>query len=163
MDTAPAAAQFDRMFEVQHFVIDDVFDGIAGYGEVIENPADDDRVVRGIVMAQNAAGPGRAPTHARPRQQAMKETCIQVFEYCIEIVEQTARRTQLFASPHLAQQVRLLHDFMAAHIFAIASRVTAVDWLAIHLRQQNVSDCPQDRLGGSFQQIGKPDQELAFA
>src|SRR5579871_3409680 len=61
MDAAAAAAQFDRMLQVQHFVIKDVLQDIAWHSGVIENPADDDGVVRGIVMPQAVAGALLAP------------------------------------------------------------------------------------------------------
>ena len=43
--------------------------------------------------------------------------------------------TPLIELKHLPHQVRLLHDFMAPHIFAIASRMPAIDGLAVDLRQ----------------------------
>ena len=53
---APAAApQLHRMLQVQHLVVDDVFEYISGYRRVIEDATDDDGIVRRIVVAEDAA------------------------------------------------------------------------------------------------------------
>ena len=44
------------MFQVQHFVIQDVFDYVAGDAGMVEDPADDDGVVGGVVVAEPVAG-----------------------------------------------------------------------------------------------------------
>ena len=159
----PAAAQPYGMLQVQHLVVNDVLDGVAGNQELVEDAADHDRIVRRIVMPEDAARLGRAPTHARTAQQSMKEAAVQILEDRIEIVDAALRRMQPLASAHLPHQVRLAHNFMAAHIFSIAGRVAAVDRLAIHLGQQDVGDGAHYSLRRAFKQIGKPHQQPAFA
>src|SRR6266576_7323350 len=44
------------MFDVQHFVKEDVFDEPLGNVSGIQNLADRDRAMRGIMMTQNASG-----------------------------------------------------------------------------------------------------------
>src|ERR1700716_1830756 len=71
VNAAPAASQLDRMLKVQHFVIDDVFHGTTRDGKVVKDATDDDGIVRGIVMSEDAASPGLAPAHAWPGHQPM--------------------------------------------------------------------------------------------
>src|ERR1700687_6150142 len=126
------------MLKVQHLVIDDVFQGIARDGKVVEDSTDNDRIVRGIVMSEDPAGANLTPTHAWPRHQPVEKTCIQVFEDSIKIVEETLWRAQPLMSAHLPNQVCLADDVMAGHVFAVARGVSSVNGLAIHLGQKNV-------------------------
>src|SRR5579862_532950 len=73
MHAPSAPSQPNRMLQVQHLVIDDVFQHERRNGGMIENPADDDCVVCRIVMAKNPPGPGLAPAHAWASHQSMKE------------------------------------------------------------------------------------------
>ena len=53
-----------RMVDVQHFVKDDIFDDVSRHIRRVERTADDDRVVRRIMMPQNAVSvPGRPRKH----------------------------------------------------------------------------------------------------
>ena len=54
MDTTPAAPQLHGMLQMQHLVIDDVLHCIKRHLKTIEEPADHDGVVRGIVVAEIA-------------------------------------------------------------------------------------------------------------
>ena len=67
MDAAAAAAQLHWMLQMEHFVIDDVLDGITRNALVVEGTADHDGVVRRIVMGKASAGVRLAPCHPRPR------------------------------------------------------------------------------------------------
>jgi len=163
VNAASAPPQSDRVLKVQHLVIDDVFHGTARDGEVVKDAADDDRIVRGIVMSENAASPGLAPAHAWPCHQSMEKTGIQVFEDSVEIVEVSLRSAQPLASAHLPNQVGFAHDVMAGHVFAVAGGMAAVDGLAIHLGQQDVSNRPQYGLRRAFEQIGQAHQQLSLA
>jgi hypothetical protein len=53
-----AAASFDAdgMLEVEHLVVEEVFDSAARCVEAIEDAGDDDGVVGGVVVAEHAAG-----------------------------------------------------------------------------------------------------------
>jgi hypothetical protein len=48
-----AATSFDAdgVLEVEHLVVEEVFDGAAGGIGAIEDAGDDDRIVRGVVVA----------------------------------------------------------------------------------------------------------------
>ena len=86
MHQPPAAAQLDWMPQVQHLVINEIFNGIERDARGIKNAADDDGVMRGIVMAQAAQGLVAAPGHLRPGHQAMEEAEIQVVKNLVEII-----------------------------------------------------------------------------
>ncbi len=68
MDTAAAAAQLYRMLQMEHFVIDDVLDGVTRHALVVEGATDHDGVVCGIVMRKASAGVDLAPRHLRAAQ-----------------------------------------------------------------------------------------------
>ena len=56
MDAAAQSAQLDGVLQVQHLVEEQVFDGVAGAGGAVEDAADDDGVVGGVVVAQGTLG-----------------------------------------------------------------------------------------------------------
>ena len=86
MHEAAAAAELDGMPQVQHLMIDEIFDGIERDARGIENAADDDGIVRGIIVAQAAESLVAAPGHLRPSHQAMEETEIQLVKNLVEII-----------------------------------------------------------------------------
>ena len=158
-----AAAQPDGMLQVEHLVVDDVFQHKARDAGMIKDTADDDGIVRRVVVSEDTAGFVLAPTHAWTTHEAMEKTRVQFFEDSVEIIDMAARRAQEFASSHLAHQMRLADDFVAADVLAIARRVGAVDWAAIHLREQDVSDRFQHGFGRAFEQVGETDEQASIA
>src|SRR5579864_2949405 len=163
MDAPAAAAQLDGVFQVEHFVVDDVIQHVPRHGGMIEDTADDDGVVRGIVVAEDAAGLGLAPAHAGTGHQAMEKAAVQVLKDGLEIVEVAAGGAQQFAAAHLADKVGLADDFMARDVFAVTRGLPPIDRAAVHLGQQNVRDSLQNCVGSSFQQVGEADQQAAVA
>jgi len=61
VDAAAACLHSHGVLEVQHLVIEQVFDGAAWRVGAVEDTADDDGVVRGVVVAEHAAGVVGAP------------------------------------------------------------------------------------------------------
>ena len=57
MYTASQASHLDRVLEVQHLVVEQVFNGVARARWAVEDPADDDGVVSRVVVAQRSLGP----------------------------------------------------------------------------------------------------------
>ena len=110
--TAAAAAQFYRMLQVKHLVIDDVFDRVARNPRLVENAAHHDGIVSGIVMAEPVASVVAAPGHARPSQQAIKEPLVQIFKDIFQIIRSPLRTFDSLASTHLPQQVSFLGDVL---------------------------------------------------
>jgi hypothetical protein len=62
VDAAATGFDADGVFEVQHLVVEEVLDRAARGVGTVEDAADDDGVVRGVVVAEHAAcvvgGPG---------------------------------------------------------------------------------------------------------
>src|SRR5438309_4535479 len=163
MHASSAAAKFDGMLEVQHLVIDDVLHRVAGNRGVVEHPADHDGIVCGVVMPKYAASAAPTPAHARTRQQSVKKPRVQVFEHHLKIIKMSFRAVEALAAAHLPHQVRLADDFTAADIFAITSRLAAIDGLPVDLREQNVSDGAKNACGSAFEQIREPHQKPTLA
>src|SRR5215469_12637392 len=157
VDAAPASAQLHRMLQVQHLVIDNVFDRIARYSRMIEDATHDDRVVRRIVMRQAVARPHAAPSHLRPRQQSVKKLLIQPLENFIEVVGEAARRGDLLSSSHLPQQVRLGCHIVTGNVTTVSSGMQSLNRFAINLGQQDMSNGLKHGLRRTLQQVGDAD------
>src|ERR1700728_674776 len=135
-----ASPQPDGMLQMKHLVVDDVFQHVRRHGKVIENAADDDGIVRRVVVAQNTPSLSLAPAHSRAAQQSVKEARIQIVEEYVQVIKMPTRGAQALASAHLPNQVSFPHNVVAGDIFPIAARLPAINWPAIHLRQQNMGD-----------------------
>jgi len=163
MDKAPAAAQLDGVPQVEHLVVDQVFNGVERDAWGIENAADDDGVVRGIVMAQAAQSLVAAPCHLRSGHQAVEEAEIQIVKNLVEIVMFSQRTFNALASAQLAYELRLLRHGMAAGVFAVTRGVSSVNGLAMQLGDEDVQDGIEHRLGRALQKIREADKDASLA
>ena len=91
VDAAAQAARLDRMLEVQHLVVEQVFDGVARAGGAVEDAADDDGVVRGVVVAERALGVVLAPGEFGAAEQAAEEARVERVEDFFEMVDSGLR------------------------------------------------------------------------
>src|SRR5215469_7748382 len=157
MDATPATAQFYGMLQVEHLVVDDVFEHITRYGRMIEDAADNDGVMGGVVVPQDAPGFSLAPAHTGAGHKAVEEARVQVFEDCLQIVEVTARGAKQLTSTHLADQMGFANDLVAADVLAIASSVGAVDGASVHLGQQDMGDCFENGVRRAFEEVREAD------
>jgi len=149
------------MFQVQHFVKEDVLDRIARDARIIEEAADDDRVMSGVVVAQTVAGLVAAPRKSWTPHEAVKEAAVQVFENLFKVILPPASRVDVFASAHLANEPRLGRHVVTKNVSAIARTQSSINRLAIQLAEQDVGDPVQDRFGRAFKQIR--DAKVKFA
>jgi len=163
MHAPSAPAQFYRMLQVQHLVVHDVFDSVAGYARVIEHATDDDCIVSGIVMPETVAGMITAPGHLGTRQQSVKETRVQIFEDLFQVVRPALRRLDPLSPAHLPHQMGFPPDVVTGNIAPIAYRIRPLDRLAIHLGQQDMGNCPQHGFWRAFQQVRQAHQEFPIA
>src|SRR5207244_4292846 len=90
MHAASAAVQLYRVPQMEHLVVDDILDRVAGNLGMIEDPADDDRIVSRVVVSQKIACAALAPTHLGPRLHAAKEPQVQTLEDGVQVVKKTA-------------------------------------------------------------------------
>ncbi len=56
VDAAAPGLDADGMLEVQHLVIEQIFDGTSRSIRAVKDAGDDDGVVGGVVVAEHAAG-----------------------------------------------------------------------------------------------------------
>src|SRR5258708_31682320 len=80
MHTSPAAPEFHRVLQVQHLVEENVFDRVARHARMVEDAADDDGVVRRIVVPEAAAGVILAPGEFRASHESVEEAAGGGFE-----------------------------------------------------------------------------------
>ena len=87
---------------MEHLVVDEVFDSDAGCVGAVEDAADDDGVVCGVVVAQHAACVVSAPGEDRAAEKAVEETRIKRVEDFVEIEAMTLVSENALASASLA-------------------------------------------------------------
>src|SRR5262249_28318290 len=76
MEAAATPAQLHGMFQVQHFVVDDVLQRVTRNAAVIEDATDHDGIVRGIKVAEAVQGAAAAPGQLRAGEKSPEETGI---------------------------------------------------------------------------------------
>jgi len=162
MHASPAPPEFDRMLQVEHFVVEDVFDRISRHARVVEDAADDDCVVSGIVVAEAAASVVLAPGKLRTPQESVEEAAVEVVEDFFQMVMVATGGAYVLASAHLADKPCFGSNVVAGDITAITSAVGAIDRLTIELGEQDVRDRMQNGIGRAFQQVGDADVELSL-
>ena len=144
-------------------MVDDVFQHVSGHSGMVEDPADNNGVVRRVVVAQDAACLVLAPAHAGTRHQPMKEASVEVFKDGFEVVKVSLGGAQKFAASHLADEMGFTDDFMAADVFAIARSVRVIDGAAVHLGQEDMCDRLENGLRSTFEEVGQPDEKASVA
>ena len=163
MHDAPAAAQLNRMTQMQHLVIDEIFDGIEGNASGIENAANDDGVMRGIIVAQAAESLVAAPCHLGSGHQAVEEAEIKLVKNLVEIIVLALGTLNALASAQLADELRLLRHGMAAGVFAVTRGMGSINGLAMKLGDEDMQDGIEHRLGRAFKKIGEADKDASLA
>src|SRR5581483_2985390 len=86
-----AARGTKGMFDVQHFVEEDVFDDVTGHRGTIQPAIHDDLIKRGVETAQLRAPGAGAPAESRTMQTAPEIAAIQTREHRTEIVNHSTR------------------------------------------------------------------------
>ena len=125
----------------------------SGNARGIENAADDDGVVRGIIMAQAAQRLVAAPGHLRSSHEAVEEAKIQIVKNLVEIIVLALGTLDALASAQLANQLRLLRHGLAAGVFAVTRGMGSINGLAIKLGDEDVQDGIQHRFRRAFKKI----------
>ena len=131
MHASAAPPQSDRVLQVQHLVVEDVLDHVAGDAWIVEDFADDDGVVGGVVVAEAVAGVVAAPGKLRASHEAVEEAAVEVVEKFFEMVVVSAGGADVLASAHLAHEARFGGEIMTGHIAAVAGALRAVDRLSV--------------------------------
>ena len=134
VDAAAGALVIDGMAEVEHLVIEDVFQSEAFDAVGIEDAADDDDVVRHVVMAEDAAGTGGAPTQGGARHETMEEPLVQLVEDYFEMVMLADGAAELFTAAGLAESIELSADVGPIEVPAVPVIPMLADGPAEELR-----------------------------
>jgi len=148
---------------MEHLVEHDVLDHKARHSRVIEDAADDDGVVGGIVMTEPVAGVVAAPGELRAAHQAVEESAVQVLEDFVQMIVVAGGGVDLLSSAHLADEAGLRSDVMAGDVAAIAGALGTVNGLAIELGQQDMRYGMEYGLGRAFEQIGDASVKFSLA
>src|SRR6266850_4002693 len=88
---AAAVDDAGRMFDVQHFVEEDVFYEPFGDFAGIQDLADRNRVVRGVMMTQNASSSPLRPGQYRLFNRSVKIAPVELRENPFEIIDLAVR------------------------------------------------------------------------
>ena len=148
---------------MQHLVKQDVFDGVAWDPWVVEDAADDDGVVGGVVVAEAAAGVVLAPGDLRASHESVEEAAVEVVEDFFQMVMVAASRADVLASAHLADEAGFGGNVVTGDIAAITRAEGALDRLAIELGEQDMGDRVQHGFRSAFEQVGEADIKLSLA
>lgn len=141
------------MLEVEHLVIQQILDGTSRSVGAVEDAADDDGVVGGVVVSQHAFGMMGAPGKSGATEQAVKKACVEALEDLVEIVAVSLRGGDTFAAAGLTDVFGLLGDSLRRGMAAIAVRVGGRDGLFVELGEKDVSDGVVDGLWRGLEKV----------
>src|SRR6267154_3212269 len=128
---AAAPPHFHRMLQMQHLVKQNVLDRITRHPRMIKNAADNNRIVRRIVMPQTAARLFSAPGELRAPHQPMKKSPVQIVENFFQMIMMSARRMDVLASSRLPDEPGLRRNVVARNIAAITRALCPINRLAV--------------------------------
>jgi len=144
-------------------MVEQVFDGVTRAGGAVEDAADDDGVVRGVVVAQRALGVVLAPGEVGTAEQAAEEARVEGVEDLFEMVIAAFGPEEALGAARGSDEVGLTRDGGAGGETLLAQVVRPVDGLAIELGEKDVCDGVEDGLWRAFKQIGERGKDLALA
>ncbi len=163
VDAAAASLHADGVLQVKHLVVQQIFDGAARRVRAVEDAADHDGVVRGVVVAQHAAGVVGAPGEHGLAQKTVEEARVQRVEDLVEVVVVADGGEDALAAAGLPDVLGLAGDGLGGDVAAVAVGVLGRDGLLVKLRQKNVRDGVVDALRSVLQQVREPDVQAALA
>jgi len=120
---------------------------------MVEDAADDDGIVGGVVVAEAAAGLVLAPGELRAPHESMEEAAVEIVEDFFQMIVMAAGRADVLASANLTDEAGFGGDVVAADVAAITCAMSAIDRLAIELGEQNVNDGIENVFGSALKQI----------
>ena len=163
MDAAAGSADADGVLEVEHFVVEEVFDGVAGAGGSVEDLADDDGVVGGVVVAEEALGVMLAPGELGTAEEVVEEALVEGVEDLVEVVVAAFGAEDALGSSGGAHLFGLAGNGLGVLEAFVAVIVGLVDGLLVDFGDEDVGDGVEDGFWGAFEEVGEGDVELALA
>jgi hypothetical protein len=163
VDAAAAGFDADGVLEVKHLVVEQVLDGAARGVGTVEDTADDDGVVRGVVVAEHAAGVVGAPGKGGAAEEAVEEARVEGLEDFVQVEVVAGGGGETLAAAGLADMFGLAGDGVGGDVAAVAVGVNGGDGLLVELGQEDVGDGVMNGVGCGFEEVGEADVQTAFA
>jgi hypothetical protein len=163
VNAAATGFDADGVLEVEHLVVEEVLDGAAGGVGAVEDAADDDGVVGGVVVAEHAAGVVGAPGEGGATEEAVEEAAVEGLEDFVEIVVMAGGGGEALAATSLPDVLGLARDGFGGDVAAVAVSVGWSDGFSVELGEEDVGDGVMDGVGSGLEQVGEADVEAAFA
>jgi hypothetical protein len=159
------AAGFDAnwMFEVEHLVIEEILDCAAWRVGTVEDAADDDGVMSGVVVAEHATGVVGAPCERGPAEEAVEEASVERLEDFVKVVVVTGGCGEALAAAGLADVLGLFGDGLGGDVAAVTVGVGAGDGLLVELGEKDVGDGVVDGFRGRLEEVREANVEASFA
>jgi hypothetical protein len=160
-----AASSFDPdgMFEVEHLMVEEIFDSAARRIRTVKDAADYDGVVGGIIVTQHATGMMSGPGERGATEETVEEASVKRLEDLVEVVVVADRGEDALAAAGLADVLGLSGDSLGGNMAAVAIGVDGRDGLLVELGQKDVSDSAVHSVRRVFEDVGKADVEATFA
>src|ERR1039458_8770084 len=163
VDAAAEASHFNGVLEMKHLVEEEIFEGVARAGGAVEDAADDDGVVGGVVVAESPLGHVLAPSELGTAEKAGEEAEVERVEDFFEVIEAALGAGEALVAAGAADQLGLAGDGGRGGEALVTQVVGGVDGLFVELCQQNVGDGAGDRLRRALEQVRQADANLPFA
>jgi hypothetical protein len=156
------AATAGGVLEVEHLVVEKVLDGAAGGVGAVEDAADDDGVVGGVVVAKHSAGGVGGPGEGGATEESVEETGVEGLEDFVQVVVVAGRGGDALASAGLADLLGEAGYGLRADVAAVAVSMDGGDGLLVELGEEDVGDGVVDGLGCVLEEVRETDVEAAF-
>jgi hypothetical protein len=151
--TAATGFDADGVLEVQHLVVEKILDGAAGRVGAVEDAADDDGVVGGVVVAQHTAGVMSRPGEGWATKEAVEEARVERLEDFVEVVVVASGSGESLASAGLADVLGLAGDGFGGDVAAVTVGVGGGDWLLVELGEEDVGNGVVDVIGSGLEEV----------
>lgn len=148
---------------MQHLVVHEVFNRVAGNGGPIKDSAYDNSIVRRVEVAKTLPRRMLAPSHLRPGQESIEEAAVQIFKNRVEIIEPSLSGNNSLPPANLPDEMCFGGEIVAGRIPSVAQCMSAVYRFAVKLGEEDVGYRMQHGFRRSLQQVRQPHQHLAFA
>jgi hypothetical protein len=163
VDAAATGFDANGVLEVEHLVVEEVLDGAARCIGAVEDAADDDGVVGGVVVTQHTAGMVSRPGESGSAEQTVEEAGVERLKDFVQIVMMAGGSGEALASSSLADVFGLSGDGLGGDVATVAVGVGGGDGLLVELGEEDVRDGVMDGVGRGLEQVGEADVESAFA
>lgn len=163
VDAAAGGAFDDGDLDVEHLVVHDEVDDDAGDAGVVEEAAEDDEVVMGIVVAEEGAGALAAPAELGTRDGAAEVLLVDGVEDLVEVIAEALGRRDELTAAGLAQFAEVLAELVAVDELAIGALGGGGDGLAVELGKEDPEQAFDDGGGGIAQEVADANDDAAIA